>query len=203
MPNICLNQIYATGAPLLIEELREKLCEIFGDRINLNDDFATEEVADINLTLESDYRMPQKELKQVTSSMSDTKNLSIRILSDEPGEEYYEQAIFRNSQWSFDINPTINEQINALKKLGIEKIKEHILHNGEINLGDKCNYSALYVDDDGYGQLSYYQCTEIDPDDKLTVMLTDGLWLYEEDLTILNVMDLLTIIEEKQTNSNP
>jgi hypothetical protein len=196
MSNICINTLNAEGTPGQVDELLRKLSDSFGGSFDINDDFATEEKGYATLTLTSKWKMPQKELLEATTSLTDTQGLYIRVTAEEPAEEYFEQAIFSDSKWTFENLPAINTQIHALTTQGIEQIRRHIKENGNTDFGEGCTWVALYINNDGYAECPYFQRIESEADGKLSVLLSDGHWLYEDELTTVHVMDLLTLLFE-------
>lgn len=105
MANICMNTLNAEGTPKQIEELKEKLSEAFGYNLVIDDDFAVEEKAYATLSISSCWEVPKKELQEVTRSLSNTENLSMRITGEEPRNEYFERGVFKNSVWNFEDSP--------------------------------------------------------------------------------------------------
>lgn len=196
MGNVCINTVYAEGTPSQVDDLIGRLSACFGKTLQVNDIFAIESKATASLSVDSQWKMPQKELLKITCLLSDTQGLYIRVTAEEPGEEYFEQSVFQDGKWTFETPPTINEQILTLTRQGIERIKKRIREKGCIDFGDNCNYNAVYIDDDGYAENPYYERIEIEESGKISVLLTDGFWLFEEDLTPIHIMDMLTLINQ-------
>jgi hypothetical protein len=195
-----MNTLNAEGRPIQIEELVNKMSGHFGDNLDIIDEFATEDKGYATLSFNSRWQMPQKELLEITHLLSNHEGLYIRVLAEEAGEEYFEQAIFSDGKWTFENPPTINVQIYALTTQGLEQIRQHIKEKGNIDFGEDCTRVALYVNDDGDAECPYFERIELETNDKLSVLLSDGLWLYEDDLTTVHVMDILTLIEEGRAN---
>jgi len=195
MSNICVNTINAEGSPSQMEEFIEKMSTKFEDDLHVDDDFATKETGYATLTLSSKNCMPESELKEVTASLSYTEGLKIRVSSEEPGDEYFAHATYSQGMWSFDSFIDINMQIVALTKQGVSLIKKHIEENGNIDFGEDCNWCALYVNDDGYAECPYFRRIELE-DNKLTVLLSDGYWLYEDDLSTKHIMDIVSLLHD-------
>lgn len=91
----------------------------------------------------------------------------------------------------------INEQIHHLIRQGLDEIRQHLKEKGSLTAIDEDNeWSAYYINDDGYAESAYYREIELEDNGKIAVLLSDGFWLYEEDLTVIHVMDILTIFAE-------
>ncbi len=200
MSTICMNIINAEGRPEQVKELIEKLSGVFKDDLNIDDEFESGGKSYATLTLSSKWKMPQNELLEVSNSLPDTQGLSIRVTGEEPGEEYFEQSVFREGKWSFENIPSINAQIHALTTQGLEQIRRLINEEGTIDFGEYCTWVALYVNDDGYAECPYYQRVELEDNGKLSALLSDGYRLYEDDLNTVHVMDILTLIEKEKNN---
>lgn len=197
MSNLCINTLNAEGTPKQVDEFIRQMSETFGDDLDINDKFVVEEIAVASLMVNSSWQMPKKELLEVTSSLPDTNGLYIQMTSVEPAEEYLEQSVFCDGKWSFENPPSINAQIHALTVQGLEQIRQQIREKGNIDLGENCTWVALYINDDGYAECPYFQRVELEDNGKLTVLLSDRHWLYEDDLTTIHVMDLLTLLFEE------
>ncbi|MDR1459493.1 MAG: hypothetical protein LBI60_04700 [Bacteroidales bacterium] len=197
MSNICINTLSAEGTSKQMDELIRKMQEVFeADDLDIDDNIVAEEKTYASFILSSSWQMPKKELLEVTNSLSDTEGLHIRMVSEEIGEEYYEHSIFKNGKWSFENPPSINEQIHQLTVQGLEQIRQHLTEKGNIvAIDEDNNWSAYYTNGDGYAESAYYSEIELD-NGKISVLLSDGIWLYEDDLTTIHVMDILTIIAE-------
>lgn len=201
MGNICINTINAEGTPLQVDELVGKLSGYFEDNLDINDVFATEFKATASLSVCSQCTMPQKDLLEITRSLSDTQNLYIRVTAEEPAEEYFDQSVFTDGKWDFENPPSINSQIHELTLQGLEQIRQYIGENGNIDFGEDCNWTALYINNDGYAECPYFQRVELDENKKLSVLLSDGYWLYEDDLTTVHVMDILSLLFEEHESA--
>lgn len=196
MSNICNNTINAEGTPSQIDEFIQRLTDTYDKYLHVDDKFSIEDKTSATLTIKSLWKIPKETLIKITSLLPDTEGLYIRITSEEPGEEYFEKAVFQNGRWSFDSIPDINAQIHALTQQGIGLIKKRIEETGNIDFGEDCTYVALYINDDGYAECPYFRRIELESNNKLTVLLSDDVWLYEDDLTAVHIMDILTLIEE-------
>lgn len=197
MSNICINTLNAEGTPEQVEGLIQQLSEHFGDGLDINDNFATEEKEYAVLTFSSKRQMPQKELLEVTNSLQDTQGLYIRVVSEEPGEEYSGQAVFSEGKWDFETPQSINAQIHALTVRGIGQIRKIIEEKGTIHVKEDKYWIALYVNGNGDGTSAFIQCIELDTNGKLLMGLDDGISLYEEDLTTNHIIDILSLIHEE------
>ncbi|MDR1716499.1 MAG: hypothetical protein LBS20_11710 [Prevotella sp.] len=196
MSNICINTINAEGASSQIDELIEKLSETFGDDLDINDNFADEAKSYASLSVNSSWKMPKNQFREITASLSGTPGLYIRIISEEPGEGYFEQSIFTNGQWSFDSIPEINARIHVLTQQGIEFIRKQIQEKGNIHVKEDHFWTALFVGDDGYGTSAMFRSVELESNGKLSVDLDDGTILGEDELTTNHILDLLSLIHE-------
>lgn len=196
MGNVCINTINAEGTPSQVDDLIGRLSACFGKALQVNDIFAIESKATASLSVDYQWRMPQKELLEITCLLSDTQGLYIRVTAEEPGEEYFEQSVFQDGKWTFETPPSINDQILTLTRQGIEQIKKRIKEKGIIDFEDNCNYNAVYINDDGYAECPYFKRIEIEENGKLSVLLSDNFWLYEEVLTPMHIMDMLTLINQ-------
>jgi hypothetical protein len=197
MSNICINTICAEGTSKQVDEFIRQMSETFGSDLDINDNFETEEKAYTSLTLSSSWKMPQKELLEVTGLLPNTKGLYIRVVSEEPAEEYCEQSVFSDGKWSFENPPSINAQIHELTVQGLNQIRRLLQENGKLyTINEDDFWIALYVDNDGYGTSSLINSIELD-NEKISLNLEDGCSLYEDELTTNHVLDILTIIEER------
>lgn len=92
----------------------------------------------------------------------------------------------------------INKKIHALTTEGLTAIREYLTENGSLeNIEEDNLWIAFFTALDGNGDSSHYSEIELDESGEITVGLTNGLWLYEDNLTTNHVMDILTIIEER------
>lgn len=84
----------------------------------------------------------------------------------------------------------------TLKHEAIKDIKKYLLTNKIENLTSKdINYSITYVDGDGYFEGSMCESVEVE-NGMLFINLTDGMSIYEDDITVNNVITVLSIISE-------
>ena len=271
MSNICINTLNAEGTKKQVDLLKERISDEFGGSVDICDELGNEEKMTLILSFCSRWEIPKNEMREITDSMPDTHGLYIRITGEEAGEGYFEQSIFRNGQWNFDIQekkliyvfpsdsfdrdealewvhekhyeeklaeliaserilvynpeefceacnhrdisdmwnhwlvfntediPTndINAQIHALTEQGINQIKKYIEEKGNIDFGEECTWVALYINDDGYAECPYFERVELEANGKLSVLLSDGIWLYEDQLSTAHIMDLLTLIDKE------
>jgi hypothetical protein len=146
---------------------------------------------------------PESETKQLIQKMSGKYVPQyIKVIAEEPGEEYHAQALFENGAWDFERMPSINTQIHALTVQGIGLIKNRIAQNGNINFGQECDWCALYINHDGYAENPYFRRIELEANGKLSVLLSDAYWLYEDDLTTTHIMDILSLLHENDEQTN-
>ncbi len=197
MPNICINTVYAEGTPTQVDELIQKLSDTYDKYLYVVDNFSIDNKAVATLTLRSLWEMPKEALRKITGQIPHTEGLIIRITSEEQGEEYFEKAVFENGQWSFDKQPTINEQIHALTQQGIDLVRRQIQEKGNIHVKEDQLWIALYVDEDGNGTSAFIRSIELEGNGKLSVDLDDGTILSEDDLTTNHILDILSLIKEE------
>lgn len=89
----------------------------------------------------------------------------------------------------------------TLRKEAIEDIKKYLSTNKIEDLTSKdINYSITYVDGDGYFEGSIYESVEVE-NGTLFINLTDGMSIYEDDITINDVIAVLSIISELNQKS--
>lgn len=196
MANVCINTIDAEGTSSQIDQLIEKLSETFGVDLDINDNFGDDAKSYASLQVNSKWEMPRDKFRDIINALSDSQGLYIRIISEEPGEEYFEQSIFTDGQWSFDNQPTINEQIFALKEEGIQVIRRLLQEKGNIKVKEDVFCPTLYLGDDGYGTSGMILNVELDAKGILSVYLDDETTLSEYELITGNVMDILSLIHE-------
>lgn len=197
----CYNRCTAIGTKEQIHNLQSKLNEVFGKNFVINNNTSNEKGSCLVFTVESFKIMPEQDLKMLTIRLHDIKQLYIKVESQNIAALYFANAIFSYGLWSFEPMPNINAKIIELKKQGIEYIKKRVEEHGNIDFGEDCNYSAIYVNDDGYAECPYYQRIELEDDGQIAILLTDGIWLYENELTPNHIMDLLNQLEEIDTKS--
>lgn len=111
-------------------------------------------------------------------------------------EESFKITSVSEDKWDFENPPGINQQIHVLTVRGIDQIRQQIKEKGNIDFGKDCTWCAVYINDDGYAECPYFQGVELEADGKLSVLLSDGRRLYEDGLTTVHVMDLLTLLFE-------
>lgn len=94
-----------------------------------------------------------------------------------------------------------NQQTLAdAKKDALENIRLYLKEKGNIKGLDKVEehhqYTATYIDDHGEAVSASYSELEISDDNRLYIGLSDGHWLYQEDITLNNIDDLINILQE-------
>lgn len=201
MNDTCYNRLTAIGTSAQIKNIQMKLHEVFGKNCVVNSNTGNDKGVCLVCTVTSIKTMPQQDLKRLTIRLHDTENLYIKVESQNISVPYFDNAIFSYGLWSFEPMPAINAKVNELKEQGISYIKKQIEEHGNIDFNEDCNYSALYINNDGFAQCPYYMRVQLDTYGKINVLLTDGYWLNEDQLTPNHVMDILAQLNNNNTLS--
>ncbi|MDR1502268.1 MAG: hypothetical protein LBT43_07425 [Prevotella sp.] len=207
MGNICTNTLRASGTKQQLDALIFTLRDIYDPELlimDLDDSNPMQTYCELGFYSSSTFL--EDLFRKFTGSLTDKDNLFIRVLSDEPATRYCRQSIYEHGTWDFENSLSVNSQIHALTTQGIAQIKKHIQEIGNIDFGNNCNWCVLYVNDDGYAELAYFRRIELELNGKICLLLSDGVWLYEEDLTTTHIMDILSLIQEnddKKERNNP
>lgn len=98
--------------------------------------------------------------------------------------------LHRLSNAQYHINEQLKEAKEALRNLLIEKGNLSEIDN----VSDHCKYTAIYIDDDGNAQSAYYRSVEL-LENRLYIVLSDEYCIFQEDISVPNIFDLITIIE--------
>lgn len=99
--------------------------------------------------------------------------------------------LHRLSNAQYHINEQLKEAKEALRNLLIEKGNLSDIDN----VSDHCKYTANYIDDDGNAQSAYYRSVEL-LENRLYIVLSDEYCIFQEDISVPNIFDLITIIED-------
>ncbi len=180
-----------------IRLLQIKIKDIFGAYVTITNSSLGEPFGNFTFNLQTTEVIPQIRLKTLTGNVRDNKHLYIKIEAQEQGENLPQSAKFSYGLWSFEPVPDINAQIHQLIDKGIGYIKKHLEEKGNVYFVEECNYKPLYINDDGHVQSLYYQLVELVNNDVLTIHLTDGTLLFENQLTPNHVMDIITQLFEQ------
>lgn len=132
----------------------------------------------------------------------------------EDGDNYYPNRI-RQDRFLEIINPpdivSSTSQTSPLAysqhilqhqiKAALEEIREYFRERGNLTGldegdDDSRKYTATYIDNDGIAQSAYYREIEVSDDNRLYIGLSDGHWIYQEDITANNILDIINIIHE-------
>lgn len=100
---------------------------------------------------------------------------------------YHHQSKICNTKYK------IEEEIKEAK----EAIRNFLKDKGNLthldDLPPHRQYTATYIDNDGDAQSASYRTIELE-EGNISVELSDSHWLYEHELTIENILDMLNII---------
>ncbi len=94
-----------------------------------------------------------------------------------------------------------NQQTLAdAKKNALENIRLYLKEKGNLTGLDEVEehqcYTAIYINNNGEAVCAYYSQLEISDDNRLYIGLSDGHWLFQEDITLSNIDDLINILQE-------
>jgi len=196
MLDTCYNRVTAIGTPAQIKNIQMKLHEVFGKNCVVNSNTANEQGVCLVYTVTSIKTMPQQELKMLTIRLHDKKQLYIKVESQNISVPYFDDAIFSYGLWSFEPMPAINAKVNELKEQGIGYIKKQIEEHGNITgIADDQLIFATYLDEQDYGVASPYSSIDLYLSEEIIVTLRDGHTICEADLSIQNVLDIISIIQ--------
>lgn len=196
MLDTCYNRLTAIGTSAQIKNIQMILHEVFGKNCVVNSNTGNEKGVCLVCTVTSIKTMPQQDLKRLTIRLHDTKNLYIKVESQNISVPYFDNAIFSYGLWSFEPMPAINAKVNELKEQGIGYIKKHIEEHGNItNIADDELIFATYLDEQDYGVASPYSSIDLYLSEEIIVTLRDDHTIYEADLSIQNVLDIIAIIQ--------
>lgn len=89
-----------------------------------------------------------------------------------------------------------NHQFNQAK----EDLRRYLREKGnltELDAGDDDSrkHTALYTGRDGEPRAAFYREVEASADNRLYIGLSDGHTLYQEDITIINILDIMNLIQ--------
>ena len=89
----------------------------------------------------------------------------------------------------------ILERVKEAKEL----LRDFLSGHGNIsemdNVADCEKYTAYYTDDDGNAQSAYYRSMEL-LENRLYIGLSDEYCIFQENITVQNIYDIISIIEE-------
>lgn len=190
MGHLCSNYLIATGTDEQLEMLKAKI----GDMYEIVD---TEFETELEIWFDTNFRFPHDQFRAFTQSFQSTEGLYIRVASDEHTTEYLEQSIFTDGLWNFDNKPTINALIHELTAKGLDKIRKKLAaNNNRINVSDNTDWTVLYTDIKGYGQSAFLEALRLETGNTITLILSNGVRLVEDEITTNHVLDILSIIDD-------
>lgn len=86
------------------------------------------------------------------------------------------------------------------KKDALENIRQHLKEKGNLTGLDEVEehhrYTATYIDDDGEAASASYSQLEVSDDNRLYIGLSDGHCLFQEDITLNNIDDIINILDD-------
>lgn len=95
----------------------------------------------------------------------------------------------------------IKEKIHALSVEGLNDIRQHLIEKGNINdIEEDCLWFAYFMTNGGDGDSSHISSIELDENSEISMELTNGCWINEDELNVLHIMDILSIIEQGHGN---
>lgn len=195
MGHLCSNYLIATGTDEQLEMLKAKI----GDMYEIVD---TEFETELEIWFDSNFRFPHDQFRAFTQSFQSTEGLYIRVASDEHSTEYLEQSIFSDGSWNFDNKPTINALIHELTSEGLDKIRKKLAaNNNKINVSDNIHWTVLYTDIKGKGQSAFLEALKLEIGNAITLILSNGVRLVEDEITTNHVLDILYYLFDKEDNN--
>lgn len=201
MKDQCISSVFVMGTLEQIKYINTELTHIFGKDAVVNQIRKEDKASVMNFTITNPGTMPQVRLTTLTNGIHDTEGLHIKVEGQNLETLYFDWAIFSYGFWTWEPMPDINGKILILINQGIRYIKKYIETNGNVDFGKDCIYSALYINDDGYAECPCFRRIEMEDNKTLTVLLSDGIWLYEDQLTPNHVLDILSMLSESNNNS--
>lgn len=199
MINKCINIITVRGTQSIASDFSYKADDVLCNGILHNDAMGNVEKYHKTFTVYTYMQMPKMELIAITRSMADTKGLVVRVVSDEPWNDYYEIAEFKDGAWNFESVDNIEKESQKINILGFELIRKLLSVCGTIDLSGLA-WTIDYYDKQEEERISdKYRRLELTKSGKLCVVTEEKVRLYEEDLNSCHITDILWLIN-KNTN---
>lgn len=199
MVNKCINIITVRGTYDTADDFYEKAHDVLCNGILHNDAMGNVEKYHITFTVYTYLQMPKMELIAITRSMADTKGLVVHVVSDEPWNDYYEIAEFKDGAWNFESADDVKKESGKINILGFELIRKLLTVSGTIDLSG-LGWTIDYYDRQEKERLTdKYRRLELTKSGKLCVVTEEKVRLYEEDMNTCHIADILWLIN-KNTN---